>query len=135
MPVSRKVARFNRAVANRLVGPILTRLPGFGTIHHRGRRSGRSYQTPVRLFRRGDDYLITLPYGPQADWVRNVLAAEGCELMVRGRRVSLGRPTLATDDGTAPIPRPVRRILSRLDAKQYLVLTPIGKPGRGEHRR
>jgi len=137
MPVSRRVARFNRVFANYIVGPILTRLPGFGTIHHRGRRSGRVYRTPVRVFRHGGDYLVTLPYGPKADWVRNVMAAGGCELEVRGRLIRLGQPKLVTDDGTAPIPRVVRRILSRLDAKQYLVLTPVGvTPSRwGTHQR
>jgi hypothetical protein len=61
MPISRRVARFNRSFANHIVGPVLTRLPGFGMVVHRGRRSGRQYRTPVKVFRRGDDYVITLP--------------------------------------------------------------------------
>ena len=92
MPLSRRVARFNRLVANRFVGPVLTRMPGFGTVNHRGRRSGRPYETPVKVFVRGEDYVIALPYGPGSDWVRNVLAAGGCDLTVRGRRVRLLPP-------------------------------------------
>ncbi|SRR6266700_3396248 len=124
MPINHRVARFNRLVANHFVGPILTRLPGFGTIHHRGRKSGQDYRTPVKIFRYGDDYLVTLPYGPRSDWVRNVRAAGGCDLVTRGRRISLVRPRLLVDDGRAPIPAFARKVLSRIDAKTFLVLTP-----------
>ena len=124
MPINRRVARFNRLVANHFVGPLFTRMPGFGAIHHRGRKSGRVYRTPVKIFRSGPDYLVTLPYGPKSDWVRNVRAAGGCELVTRGRRIRLGQPRLVVDDGTAPIPALARRILSRLDAKTFLLLSP-----------
>lgn len=124
MPISKRVARFNRTVGNRLVGPVLTRLPGFGTIHHRGRRSGRMYRTPVKLFRDGPRYVVTLPYGPRSDWVRNVLAAGGCELTTRGRRIRLVRPTVARDDGRVPVPALTRLILRRIRATEFLTLTP-----------
>lgn len=124
MSTKRRIAKFNRVVGNRLFGPVLTRLPGFGTIHHRGRRSGREYRTPVRLFRRGDDYVITLPYGRNSDWVRNVLAAGGCDLVTLGRRVRLVRPTLFTDDGQVAVPAFVRKVLSRINSTEFLALTP-----------
>ncbi|MHA4818695.1 nitroreductase family deazaflavin-dependent oxidoreductase [Streptomyces aculeolatus] len=123
MPVSRKVARFNRTVANRIVGPLFTRLPGFGTIHHRGRKSGRAFRTPVKLFRLGEEYVVTLPYGPTSDWVRNVLAAGGCEVTTRGRRIRLVAPRLFTDDGRTPMPALTRRLLARVDATDFLALS------------
>ena len=42
---------------------------------HRGRTSGRAYQTPINVFRRGDAYLFFLTYGADVDWVKNVLAS------------------------------------------------------------
>lgn len=137
MPVNRNVARFNRRFANRFIGPILTRLPGFGTVHHRGRKSGREFHTPVKLFRRGTDYVITLPYGPSSDWVKNVLAAGGCELTTRGRRVRLVRPTVFEDDGRVVMPGLTRRLLTRLDATRFLALTPAEQdaPRPGSDRR
>lgn len=128
MPIDRRVARFNRLVANHLVGPVLTRLPGFGTIHHVGRRSGREYRTPVKLFRRGEDYVIALPYGSESDWLRNVLAAGGCGLRTRGRYLRLTRPRLVEDDGQGPVPPLVRRAMRRLDATAYLLLSPAPHP-------
>ncbi|MFJ8194971.1 nitroreductase family deazaflavin-dependent oxidoreductase [Streptomyces sp. NPDC096094] len=130
MPIDRKVARFNRKYANRLVGPLFSRLPGFGKVHHRGRRSGREFATPVKLFRRGEDIVIILPYGPGSDWVRNVLAAGGCEITTRGRRVRAVDPVVFTDDGTTKMPALTRRLLARADARQFLALTPTAPPSR-----
>jgi deazaflavin-dependent oxidoreductase (nitroreductase family) len=122
MTLKRSLARFNRTVANRVVGPAFARLPGFGMVHHLGRRSGREYRTPVKVFRRGAQYVITLPYGADSDWVRNVIAAGGCGLVVGRRRIRLVEPVLFTDDGTVEIPRLLHRVLSRMKVTQFFAL-------------
>jgi len=127
MPMGRRVARFNRRFANRLAGPIFTRLPGFGAVHHRGRRTGTEYQTPVKLFRDGADYVITLPYGASADWVRNVLAAGGCTVTTRGARVSLCSPRVTTSDAMPGVPAAARQLLARIGATELIVLSPLSQ--------
>ncbi|GAA3302590.1 hypothetical protein GCM10020295_48790 [Streptomyces cinereospinus] len=82
----------------------------------------------MKLFRRGEDIVITLPYGPGSDWVKNVLAAGGCEITTRGRRVQVAHPVVFTDDGTTKMPALTRRILARVDARQFLALTPVAAP-------
>ena len=79
--LARKVAHFNKRVTNRISGPLAPHLPGFGVVGHVGRTSGRRYETPVNVFRRPGGFVIALTYGTQADWVRNVLAADGCTLV------------------------------------------------------
>jgi hypothetical protein len=49
-------------------------------IRARGRVSGRLYETPIGAVVSGDDFVIALPYGTQANWVRNVLAAGSATL-------------------------------------------------------
>ena len=120
----RRLARFNRLVANRMVGPVLTRMPGFGAIVHRGRRSGRQYRTPVKLFRRGEGYVVSLPYGRDSDWVKNVLAAGGCQLVTRGRRLDLVAPQVYVDREQHAIPAPIRAVLKRVGAIEFLALQP-----------
>ena len=39
-----------------------------------------------------DGYLLALTYGPDSDWVKNVLAAGGCELVTRGAPSAWSRP-------------------------------------------
>jgi hypothetical protein len=72
----------------------------------------------------GDGYVIALTYGPETDWVKNVLAAGGCELRTRGQAIPLGSPRLFHDQSRAAI-RPVeRQVLRILNVADFLSLTP-----------
>lgn len=126
MVLSRRVARFNRAVTNRTIGRVAPWMPGFGVIHHRGRTSGRGYHTPVNVFRTRGGYVVALTYGPGADWVRNVMAAGGCDLTTRGTVVHLGAPGITTDRG-GDVPGPARAVLSLIGADEFLVLSTSGR--------
>jgi deazaflavin-dependent oxidoreductase (nitroreductase family) len=125
MPLSRSVARFNRRVTNRLLGPLAARLPGFGVLVHTGRKTRRRYRTPVNVFRRPGGYVVALTYGPETDWVRNVLAAGGCTLETRGRRLRLTRPRLFRDEQRGGVPAPVRVVLGLNGVADFLDLTQV----------
>ena len=106
---------------NRLTRPMAKRLPGFAVLTHRGRTSGRTYQTPINVFRRGDDYFVFLTYGSDAQWVKNVLASGSCSIETRGRIVALAEPELVTDPELRPAPPPVRFLEQRIaGVTQYL---------------
>ena len=123
MPLPRFIARVNRRVTNRLLGGLARRLPRFGVIVHRGRRSGRQYRTPVNVFRRGDRCIIALTYGSNAEWVRNVLADGGCTLETRGQTLHLSRPRLFHDEARSAVPAPVRLVLGIVRVYDFLELT------------
>ena len=66
----------------RVLNPLIVRLALLhfhmaAQLTHTGRRSGRTYVTPVGARRAGDLVLIPLTFGNQSDWSRNVLAAGG----------------------------------------------------------
>jgi deazaflavin-dependent oxidoreductase (nitroreductase family) len=119
-------------VATRYVDPVLRplarRLPAFGVVIHRGRKSGRIYETPVNVFREGEAYLFFLTYGSDAQWVKNILAAGSCSLETRGRVVQLVDPELVTDPELRPAPQPARFIERRLaGVTQYLRMREVPK--------
>lgn len=120
MPIPQVVAVLNRRFTNRVTGAVADKLPGFAIVTHTGRTSGRTYRTPVNVFRRGDGYRFALTYGAEAQWVRNVLAAGRCEIETRGRIVRLDRPMLVEDYSRRWAPFLVRQILGLIDANQYL---------------
>ena len=120
MTVRRRLARVNRRVANPVIGRVVPVMPGFGAVVHRGRRSGREYRTPVMAFREGGRYVFALPYGADSDWVRNVLAAGGGDLLTRGRRLRLSDPRVGENDAPAALPAAVRLVLRRLGCTTYL---------------
>jgi deazaflavin-dependent oxidoreductase (nitroreductase family) len=110
--------RWNKVGLNRVTIRIAPWMPGFGVVVHCGRRSGRHYQTPVNVFRTEDGYLFALTYGADTDWVKNVLAAGGCELHTRGRAIRLGAPRLLHDEsrrGIRPVERQILRIIGVAD--------------------
>jgi deazaflavin-dependent oxidoreductase (nitroreductase family) len=122
MPLPRRLARFNRVVTNRVLGPLARYLPGFAIVSHVGRRSGRTHQTPVCLFTRRDGYVIALMYGADSQWVRNVLAAGGADIETRGRRLHLARPEMVRDPARSLVPKPVRAPLRLANVDEFMLL-------------
>jgi deazaflavin-dependent oxidoreductase (nitroreductase family) len=122
VPAPRWLARFNRHVTNRILGPLATRLPGFSIVVHRGRKSGRIYRTPVNVFRTPGGYVMALTYGPDTEWVRNVLANGGCTIETFGRSMRLTRPRLVHDNRRRLVPPPVRVALALLRVSDFLEL-------------
>jgi deazaflavin-dependent oxidoreductase (nitroreductase family) len=105
---------FNERVNNpvqRLWAPYL---PPYALIVHTGRRSGKTYKTPVLAQRDGDTLSIALPYGAGAQWVKNVLAAGGAEVVRGGRRHTLSAPRVVSDAAPGELPGAMRRASRRM---------------------
>jgi len=101
MKLSRRVARFNRSINNRVQGVYAWILPPWSVILHRGRRSGREYRTPVLAFRRGRVLIVALLYGTESDWLRNVRAAGGGRVVRAGRTYEAGPPHVVETSAAA----------------------------------
>lgn len=123
MPAPKSLARFNRRFTNRLALKIAGYLPGYAILTHIGRTSGRTYRTPVNVFRANGEYIIALTYGPESDWVKNVLAAGWCEIRTKGRRLCLVDPRIETDRHKAWAPFAVKLFLDLVNAPDYMRLS------------
>ena len=134
MPIPRIVRRWNKAGLNKVTRRVAPWMPGFGVVVHRGRRSGSVYQTPVNVFPAPGGYVLALTYGPDTDWVKNVLAAGGCELRTRGRTIQMTGPRLYHDETRHGV-RPVeRQVLRAIHVADFLSLTtaPTATPATGQ---
>jgi deazaflavin-dependent oxidoreductase (nitroreductase family) len=134
MPIPRIVRQWNKAGLNRVIRHIAPWMPGFGVVVHRGRRSGRLHQTPVNVFATEDGYIFALTYGPDTDWVKNVLAAGGCELRTRGRVIRLVSPRLFHDQARGGIRPLERQVLRAINVADFLSLktVPAATPMAGQ---
>lgn len=63
-------------------------------IRHTGRTTGASYETPVVAVATEDGFVIALPYGSMADWVKNVLANGSAMLTHEGLTHRLSEPSV-----------------------------------------
>ena len=119
----RWLAKINIAVTNRITGLFAGWLPGFGILTHVGRKSGKVYRTPVNVFRESNSFFIALTYSSQSEWVKNVVAAGGCELQTRGKKYQLSAPNVVHDPTRRQFPIPVRLVLRIVGADEYMELS------------
>jgi deazaflavin-dependent oxidoreductase (nitroreductase family) len=119
----RWLAKINIAFTNRITGLFAGWLPGFGILTHVGRKSGKVYRTPINVFRASNGFIIALTYSSQSEWVKNVLAAGGCELKTRGKKYQLSAPRVVRDPTRKRFPFPVRLVLRTVGANEYMELS------------
>lgn len=119
----RSLAKINIAVTNRITGLFAGGLPGFGILTHVGRKSGKVHRTPVNVFRASSGFIIALTYSSESEWVKNVLAAGGCELRTRGKAYRLSAPKVVHDPTRQRFPIPVRVVLRLVGADEYIELS------------
>ena len=134
--LSRRFARFNKRVTNRIQGLYAWLVPPWAVILHRGRRSGRAYRTPLFAFRRGRTLVIALLYGEESAWLANLREGGGGHVIRAGRTSIVGPPVVVeTSSHDSPLPRfsPPARAYCRLAEK--LAILEIGErlPGFGSH--
>ena len=119
--VVRSVARFVNPVILRIAGRRW--IPILGILHHRGRRTGRSYATPLGMRPLGNNFIMPRTFGEDAAWYRNVLAAGGCVVTYRGKDYTLVEPDVIDYATAAPaFPRYERLQFRLIGINEYLRL-------------
>ena len=118
--LGRRMARFNRAVTNRVAVHVAGVLPGIGIVIHVGRRTRSVYRTPVLVFGTNDGFRIALTYGRDSDWVKNALAHGAVRLVTRRREYELTEPEVVIDEHRQHVPLPLRGVLRLLRVSEFL---------------
>src|ERR687897_802668 len=72
-------------------------------IRHVGRTTGRPYETPVQAVATDDGFVIALPYGPNTDWLKNVLAMESATIVHEGETYLVDRPEVVPMSVAEPL--------------------------------
>ncbi|MGX7697136.1 nitroreductase family deazaflavin-dependent oxidoreductase [Gordonia polyisoprenivorans] len=98
MQLPAALARVNKRLTNPIQRLWAPHLAPWAMVEHTGRHSGRLYATPVLAWAGGDTLAVVLAYGRDTDWVRNVLAAGGCDITRRGKHFHLVRPRIIPAD-------------------------------------
>jgi deazaflavin-dependent oxidoreductase (nitroreductase family) len=124
------VRRFNKHILNPfMLWLVARRRTYYAVLQHTGRRSGKRYVTPVVAKPTPDGVIIPLPYGPDTDWCRNVLAAGGCRLTLAGGDLTLSGPEVVEAAvGGALVPAANAWLWRRLGVRRYLRLRQVQVP-------
>ena len=109
----------------KMLNPLIVKLAGrrhFGMaaqIRHVGRRSGRTYTTPVSARRSGDIVAIALTFGNQSDWSRNVRSAGGGTIRIKGEDYDITQPQVMSRQEAKPL---VQAAFSPMDRAGFRML-------------
>lgn len=102
------VERLQIKYVNPMIKPFARFIPGIATIKHRGRKSGKSYETIVSAFQKDKVLAIALGHG-KTDWVKNVLAAGEADLQFGRKTVHVTNPRIVpAGSGAEGLPRMAR---------------------------
>lgn len=89
-----------RALA-RAVNPLVLRIAGrrhmpiLGVVHHRGRKTGRWYATPLGVRPApGGGFVMPLTFSQASQWYQNIRAAGCCVITYRGVDHAVARPVI-----------------------------------------
>jgi deazaflavin-dependent oxidoreductase (nitroreductase family) len=121
--------RLIRSIA-RLVNPLVLRIAGrrhmpvVGIVHHRGRKTGRRYATPLGIRpAAAGGFVMPLTFGEAAGWYRNIVAAGGCIVTWRGADHTMTSPVIVDRATALPaFPRYERLALRAIGIHQFVWL-------------
>jgi deazaflavin-dependent oxidoreductase (nitroreductase family) len=106
------------------LNPYLTRVaprvPPLAVLHHRGRVSGRNYDTPVQAYPTSQGWVVGLAYNRDAAWALNLLAAGGGEMTRSGRRYKLSQPRRGGPETLQVLPRYGRLMMRGARVEEYI---------------
>lgn len=117
--------------AARVVNPLVLRaagrrhMPIVGIVHHRGRKSGRWYATPLGVRpAAGGGFVIPLTFSDASRWYQNIRAAGWCVITYRGTDHTVTTPRLIDRAAAAPAyPRYERLALRLIGINEFVWLT------------
>jgi len=98
-------------------------IPVWGVVRHTGRKSGRTFATPIAVAATREHIYIPLPWGERTDWCRNVVASGGAVVRYRGHDVRANDPqVVSASEARLAYPRVVRPLLGLGGIERFLRL-------------
>jgi deazaflavin-dependent oxidoreductase (nitroreductase family) len=114
------------AFLKRFFNPLIRRFAGksrtpFAIVYHVGRRSGKTYETPIIVMPLYGGFVVTLTYGPNVDWYKNIQAAGHFTLLWHNQEYHIASlQPLDTQMALAAFSQPFRFILKLRNERHFL---------------
>jgi deazaflavin-dependent oxidoreductase (nitroreductase family) len=119
---ARRRAEFNRRVTNPIVRPLAGWFSMWSVVEHVGRRSGKTYRTPISVFKTENGMAVLLPYGTDSDWVKNLQAANGGRVKLGGKLIRVTDPRIVPTAEAMQLVKPPWRWAMRVGGAEHALL-------------
>lgn len=119
-----EIRYFNKFVFNHLTLRFAgSKIGPFSKLIHKGRKSGKTFHTPVVATYNGEIVIIPLSYGDQVDWLKNILVAGGCDIIFRKKRMTVTHPEVISGEiALSLLPEKRRKLFERFNLVNFLKL-------------
>jgi deazaflavin-dependent oxidoreductase (nitroreductase family) len=106
-------------------------MPVVGIVHHRGRKTGRPYATPLGIRpAAAGGFVMPLTFGEAAGWYRNIVAAGWCVITWRGADHTVASAVIVDRATALPaFPRYERLALRVIGINEFVWLHDAPVPG------
>lgn len=95
----------------------------FSVVRHVGRKSGKTFETPIILATTDGGYVAELTYGDQVNWYRNIVAAGSCDVIVKGSLHHIDRiEPLPAEEGLRAYGHPFDWVLRLAGRREFRYL-------------
>ena len=95
----------------------------FSLVRHIGRKTGKTYETPILLASTPDGFVAELTYGPDVAWYRNIVTAGQCVVVYRGAEHHIDRiEPCSVQDGLRAFGYPRALVLRLLRRHEFRLL-------------
>ena len=95
----------------------------FALLRHVGRRSGKTYEIPIMVWRVEDGFVIVLTYGPQVDWLRNLQTADQGTLRWHKQEYVFQTPVfIDAQEAYSALPLFIKQVLRLNGAHEFVKL-------------
>lgn len=116
-----------RHVNKRVFNPRALHGGKWSVMHHVGRNSGTSYETPLEAHPVDGGFVFILVYGPKTDWAQNALSTGSAELEYKGERLMLEEPRIISREAAWELlPETTKAPPRFLKVTDYLQMDCIG---------
>jgi len=115
---------FNKYFFNRIILWFAKRGKGpYSVITHKGRRSERIYKTPVLATFVDELIFIPLSYWDHVDWLRNIIAYDGCKILWKGKETTALDPeVIEAETALSALPEGRRKLFEQFEVEKFLRL-------------
>jgi len=95
----------------------------FALLRHVGRRSGKTYEIPIMVWRMRDGFMIVLTYGPNVDWLRNIQSASQGSLVWHKHEYHFQKPEpIDAQTASSALPPLIKFVLRLRGTHEYVKL-------------
>ena len=121
-PLQDAVRRMNREIVNPKTMETAGKPGAYASVvRHVGRTSGATHETPVMALAADGAFVIPLPYGTSADWLKNLLAAGSAIVLFEGKTYRVDQPEIIPAAEAAPfVPAKEQRTHRWFGVDQFL---------------